>query len=98
MIRDKDGKPGLRFETAASVTLRDTIAKHMQVFAEAIRTDRTVGQDVIAAYIDGLAGAMALVIRGGYGSREEVLSSTHHALKDALARDLAHLAGIIMVK
>lgn len=99
MIRDKDGKPGLRFETAASVTLRDTIAKHMQVFAEAIRTDRTVGQDVIAVYIDGLAGAVALVVRGPYGTgRLDVTESTIKKLQEAITRDLAHLAGIITVK
>lgn len=99
MIRDKDGKPGLRFESAATHLLRESIQNHMAVFAEAIRTDRTVGQDVIAAYIDGLAGAVALVVRGPYGTgRLDVTESTIKKLQDAITRDLAHLAGIITVK
>ena len=98
MIRDKDGKPGLRQESAAAITLRDTIAQHMRAFAHVIREDREAGADVVAAYIAGLAGAMALTVRGGHGSREEVNAGVQLKLKDAIARDLAHLAGIITVK
>lgn len=98
MITDKDGKPGLRTETAAGVTLRSLIAEHMRIFSEVIREDREAGQAVVAAYVDGLAGAMALIIRGGYGSPAEVTLATQHKVNDALTRDLAHLAGIITVK
>jgi len=84
--------PGLRIESAASVILRDTIQQHMGVFAHVIRTDRAAGQSVAAAYIDGLAGAAALVIAGGHGSRADVIETTIKTLREAINRDLQHLA------
>jgi hypothetical protein len=52
-----DGKLGLRIESAASVILRDTIKKHMQTFSHVVRSDRAASASVVAAYIDGGAGA-----------------------------------------
>lgn len=98
MIRDKDGKPGLRQESAAAITLRDTIAQHMNAFAHVIHADRTAGQAVVGAYINGLAGAMALTVRGGHSSRDEITTAVRLKLEECLSRDLAHLAGIITVK
>jgi hypothetical protein len=98
MITDKDGKPGLRQESAAAITLRDTITRHMNAFAHVIQHDREAGRAVVAAYIDGLAGAMALTVRGGHASRDEVDAGVRLQLNNALTRDLAHLAGIITVK
>lgn len=95
---DPDGKPGLRQETAAALTLRDTITQHMQVFGHVIRADRKVSQDVVAAYIDGLAGAIALTVRGGHGSRDEVVAATILKLQKNVTRDLAHAAGILTVE
>ena len=82
---------GLKIEHAAGVTLRDAIRKHMAAFAYTIRRGRHVGQDVVAAYIDGLAGAMALTIVGGHGSREDILYATLTKLREAVDRDLQHL-------
>ena len=84
--------PGLRIESAASVILRDAIVKHMHVFGDTIRRDRAAGQSVTAAYIDGLAGAMALVVAGGHGSYNEVLDATVKTLREAMARDVQHLS------
>lgn len=83
--------PGLRIESAASVVLRDSIVKHMHVFGDVIKRDRAAGQSVVAAYIDGLAGAIALVIAGGHGSREDVVKSSNVELFKAIDRDLKHL-------
>lgn len=83
-------KPGLSIESAASVILRDTIAKHMQTFAHVIRHDRAAGQSVVAAYIDGLAGAMALVVAGGHCDLHGV-DAIMQSLRDAVQRDLRHL-------
>lgn len=91
MITDKDGQPGLRLESAASVTIRDTIRKHMAIFQAIIRHDRAAGQSTTAAYIDGLAGTMALVVAGGHSSKDEVLQATIRGLTAALDRDLKHL-------
>lgn len=87
-------KEGLRFEAACSIIMRDTIEKHMHTFALTIRRDRVAGQAMLAAYIDGLAGNIALVVAGGHGSRDEVLESVTEKLRDAVNRDLRHLAGI----
>ena len=86
-----DGKPGLRIESAASITLRDTITEHMRVFSHVIRHDRAAGQSVTAAYVDGLAGAAALVIAGGHGSRDEVMQQLIALLQKNVDRDLRHL-------
>jgi len=82
---------GLKIEHAAGVTLRDAIRKHMATFAYTIRRVRHVGQDVVAAYVDGLAGAVALTIAGGHGSKEEVINATLAKLREAVDRDLQHL-------
>lgn len=82
---------GLKIGTAAGITLRDAVLQHMLSFALAIRTDRRSGQAVVAAYIDGLAGAAALTIAGGYGSKEDVVNATVAKLREAVDRDLRHL-------
>lgn len=86
-----DGKPGLRIETAAAVVARNTIHNYMSHYALTIRRDRAAGQGATAAFIDGLSGAMALVVAGGHASRDEVLAATCKKLSDALNRDLAHM-------
>lgn len=83
---------GLRIESAASVTARDMIQKHMSTFARAIRADRAASQSTVAAYIDGLAGATALTVAGGHGSRTDVIETTVAKLREAIDRDLRHLA------
>lgn len=82
---------GLKIETAAAFTLRDAIRQHMQSFALTIRISRPSGQAVVAAYVDGLAGAMALTIVGGHGSKEDVVNATVTKLREAVDRDLRHL-------
>lgn len=82
---------GLRIESAASVTARDMIQQHMSAFAHIIRTDHAAGRSVVAAYIDGLAGAAALTIAGGH-SRTDVIEATVAKLREAIDRDLGHLA------
>jgi hypothetical protein len=82
---------GLKIGTAASITLRDAIRQHMLSFGLTIRTDRRSGQAVVAAYIDGLAGALALTIAGGHGSKEDVVNATVAKLREAVDRDLRHL-------
>lgn len=86
-----DGKPGLRIETAASVTARDMITKHLQMFGPAVMSDRHTARQTTAAYTDGLAGAVALTIAGRHGSKEDVLNATIKSLRDAVDRDLKHL-------
>lgn len=85
-------KPGLSIESAASVTLRHSIQEHMRVFGHVIRTDRAGGQSTTAVYIDGLAGATALVIAGGWGDKSEVTERVIQTLREAIERDLKHLA------
>jgi hypothetical protein len=82
---------GLKIETAAGVTLRDAICRHMISFARTISANRHTGQTVIAAYIDGLTGAMALTIAANHGSKEEVVNATLAKLREALDRDLQYL-------
>jgi len=82
---------GLKIEPAAAITLRDMIRSHMQSFSFTIRTSRGAGQDVVAAYIDGLSGAMALTIAGGHGSKEDVVNTTVTKLRECVDRDLRHL-------
>lgn len=84
-------KPGLSIESAAGIVLRDTIIKHMHTFGHVIRRDRLSNAGVVAAYTDGLAGAVALTIAGGHGSRGEVVQATIDALLEAIDRDLRHL-------
>lgn len=82
---------GLRIEAAASITARDMITKHLTLFGPAIRRDRHTGQATAAAYIDGLAGVIALTIAGGHGSREDVVKAANIELFKAIDRDLQHL-------
>lgn len=84
-------KPGLSIESAASVTLRGAIQEHMRVFSHVLRTDKAGGQSTTAAYIDGLAGAVALVIAGGWGDKSEVTERIIQTLREAIERDLKHL-------
>jgi hypothetical protein len=91
MKTDTDGKPGLRIESAASVTARDMITKHIGVFMHAIRKDKAAGQSTVAAYIDGLAGVVALIIAGGIESKESVTEGVIHRLRECIDRDLQHL-------
>jgi hypothetical protein len=85
-------KPGLNIESAASVTARDMISKHLHTFAHVVQTDRVASQSTVAAYIDGLAGVVALTIAGGQGSREDVILATMEKLREAINRDLVQLA------
>ena len=71
---DPDGKPGLRIETAASYLARDMIATHLKQFKLALLTDRAAATKTVAAYTDGLAGAMAFAVAGGFVSRDEIPS------------------------
>ncbi len=82
---------GLKVETAAGVTLRDAIRQHMQSFYFVIRGNRPSGQAVVAAYIDGLAGAMALTIASGHGSKDDIVNATVTKLREAVDRDLRYL-------
>lgn len=92
MITDPtDGRPGLRIESAASVVLRDTILRHMQIFGHVIQHDRATNKAVLAAYIDGMAGAIALTVGGGFGGSEDIINATVAKLREAVARDLHHL-------
>lgn len=85
-------KPGLRIESAASVTARDMIQQHMHAFAHVISADRVASTSVVAAYIDGLAGAVSLAIAGRQASKSEVIEATIVGLRKAIDRDLQHLA------
>jgi hypothetical protein len=82
---------GLKIEPGASIVLRDVIMQHMQAFSFTIRTSRPCAQSVIAAYIDGLAGAVALTIAGGHASKDEVVNATVTKLRECVDRDLHHL-------
>lgn len=82
---------GLKIETAAALTLRDSICHHMQAFGLTIRTNRRSGQAVVAAYIDGLAGAVALTIVAGHGGKQDVIDATIAKLRESVDRDLTHL-------
>lgn len=84
-------KPGLSIEAAASIMARDLIQQHLARFQFVIRGDRATGQQVVAAYIDGLSGAMALVIAGGKASKEEVTKQVEKKLAESLVRDLGHM-------
>jgi hypothetical protein len=88
-----DQTPGMRIESAASVTLIETIQQHMGIFAHVIRRDKIAGQSVVAAYVSGLSAAAALVIAGRQGSREDVIEATIKSLREAIERDLKHLGG-----
>ena len=83
---------GMRLETAASVILRHFIMQQMEKFGVVIRRDRACNAAVVAAYVDGLAGATALTIAGGHGSRQDVIEAVVKSFRTAVDRDLQHLA------
>jgi hypothetical protein len=87
-------RPGFSIESAASITLRDTITKHTHAFAHVIKADRAASQSTVSAYIDGLAGAAALTIAGGHGSREDIVDAVIAKLREAVDRDLRHLGNV----
>jgi len=82
---------GLSIETAAGVVARDMIRQYMEQFAFRVRRSRPASQQVVAAYVDGLAGAVALTIAGGHGSKEDVVNATIAKLRESIDRDLTHL-------
>lgn len=82
---------GLKIETAAEIIARDVIKQYMERFALTIRTSRTAAGGVVAAYIDALAGATALTIAGGHGSKEDVVNAMITKLRECVDRDLQHL-------
>lgn len=86
-----DGLPGLRLETGASILLRDLIQNHMQQFHHAIRRDKAASQSVLAAYVDGLAGAIALTAAGGLCSLDELFDDVSVRVRESVVRDLKHL-------
>lgn len=91
MRTDPDGKPGLRIETASSITARGMIQQHLAAFALVIRRDRMANAATVAEYINGLAGVVALTIAGGHGSKDDVVNATVAKLREYVDRDLAHL-------
>lgn len=82
---------GLRIEAAAGIVARDQITKHLTLFGPAVRGDRITAKSVVAAYIDGLAGAVALTIAGAHAAKDEVIEITVDDLRRAIERDLRHL-------
>jgi len=82
---------GLKIETAAEIVTRDMIRQCMDRFALTVRASRTASTGVVAAYIDGLAGAMALTIAGGHGSKDDVVKAVVTKLRECVDRDLTHL-------
>lgn len=81
-------RPGLSLETASSIIARDVITKHLAQFHHVIRHDRAANTGTAAAYIDGLAGVIALTVRGGFGSKDEIIDACIAKLRDAVERDL----------
>lgn len=90
-MSNQNNKLGMSLETAASVLARDMITQHLAQFQYVIRADRAANQSTVAEYINGLAGVVALTIRGGHGSKDEVVDATVRAFRDAVERDLRHL-------
>lgn len=82
---------GLSIESAASVTLRDTLESHMRTFNHVIRADRIAGKSVHAQYVNALAGTMALMIAGGQAGKEDIIAATTAKLVECIERDLQHL-------
>ena len=92
MITDpKDGKPGLRLETAASVLVRTFVLDHMAKFFAILRNDRASGKAVHAEYVSALSGTIALMVSGGQGSKEDILAATYLKLREDVDKDLRHL-------
>lgn len=81
-------KPGLSIESAASVIIRDTIQKYFATFSHVLASDQLAARTVIAAFADGLAGAVAYAIAGRLGSKEDVIEMTVKVLRECVDRDL----------
>lgn len=90
-MSNQNNKLGMSLETAASVLARDMITQHLAQFHRVIRTDRLANASTAAAYIDGLAGVVALTVRGGYGSEQGVTDAVITKLRECIRRDLHHL-------
>lgn len=73
------------------MTARDMITKHLGVFGHVIRDDRAASKSTVAAYIDGLSGAVALTVAGGHGDKHDVVEAAVRSLREAIDRDLAHV-------
>lgn len=81
-------KDGLRIEAASSIVALDMMQKHIAAFHFAIRADRHAAQTTVAAYTEGLAAVMALVIAGRHGSRDEVVKLTTDRLAEEVDKVL----------
>lgn len=90
-MSNQNNKLGMSLETAASVLARDMITRHLAQFHHVIRADRLANASTSAAYIDGLAGVMALTVRGGHGSEQDVVDAVVTKLRECVRRDLHHL-------
>lgn len=82
---------GLSIESAASVTLRDTLESHMRTFNHVIRHDHVAGKSVHAQYVNALAGTVALMIAGGQAGKDDIIAATMTKLVECIDRDLKHL-------
>jgi hypothetical protein len=85
---------GLKIEVAAGIVARDQISKFFVQFAMSVRMNRQAARAVTAAYVDGLAGAVALAIQGRHGSKRDIVETTVRQLREAIERDLKHLREI----
>jgi len=56
-----------------------------------VRADRVAGKSVHAQYVNGLAGAMALMIAGGQADKEDIIAATVAKLRECIERDLRFL-------
>lgn len=84
-------KLGLSIESAASIIMRDTMTRYFTTFSEVLVNDPNVARTVVAALVDGLAGACAYAIAGRLGSKEDVIEMTIKQLRECVDRDLQHL-------
>ncbi len=82
---------GMRIETASSVLARDMIQKHLGQFALVMRKDKLASRSTVTEYTNGLAGAVALAIAGGHGSKDDVVEATIKQFREYVDRDLTHL-------
>lgn len=70
---------------------RDWIKNYVAAFAPSVMRERATARAASAAFIDGLAGIVALSIAGRHGSEVEVIEATMTSLRNAISRDLTHL-------
>lgn len=71
---------------------RDWIKNFNAAFVNSIVKERATAQAASAAMTDGLAGIAALAIASGHGSKAEIVEATVKSLRDAIDRDLMHIA------